>query len=145
MKSEKEVNWKIWMLSAALLPVLVGCGEKNPEAVAAATPVVEEWLSLIDNGEYSQAWQEGAKVLQDTVSEQEFAKSVRPVREPLGNVEARTLRGASYTTSLPGAPDGEYVVIQYETDFANKEGAVETITPMLDEDGQWRVSGYYIK
>ena len=23
--------------------------------------------------------------------------------------------------------------------------AVETITPMLDPDGQWRVSGYFIK
>ncbi|MGB5422961.1 MAG: DUF4019 domain-containing protein [Desulfobacterales bacterium] len=27
----------------------------------------------------------------------------------------------------------------------NKASAVETITPMLDKDGQWRVSGYYIK
>ncbi|MEJ2473814.1 MAG: DUF4019 domain-containing protein [Desulfobacterales bacterium] len=27
----------------------------------------------------------------------------------------------------------------------NKTAAVETITPMLDKDGQWRVSGYYIK
>jgi len=27
----------------------------------------------------------------------------------------------------------------------NKTSTVETITPMLDKDGQWRVSGYYIK
>ncbi len=48
-------------------------------------------------------------------------------------------------TSLPGAPDGEYVVIQYNTEFENKKVAIETITPMLDDDGKWRVSGYYIK
>ncbi|HWN92533.1 MAG TPA: DUF4019 domain-containing protein, partial [Verrucomicrobiae bacterium] len=47
--------------------------------------------------------------------------------------------------TLPGAPDGEYVVIQYETAFENKASAVETITPMLDKDGSWRISGYYIK
>ncbi len=48
-------------------------------------------------------------------------------------------------TSLPGAPDGEYVVISYETSFTNKKSAIETVTPMLDKDGKWRVSGYFIK
>ncbi len=48
-------------------------------------------------------------------------------------------------TSMPGAPDGEYVIIQFESSFANKKSAVETVTPMKDENGVWRVSGYYIK
>ena len=30
--------------------------------------------------------------------------------------------------ALPGAPDGEYVVIQFETAFQNKARAVETVT-----------------
>lgn len=46
---------------------------------------------------------------------------------------------------LSGAPDGRYVVIQYETAFERKKSAVETITPMVDPDGAWRVSGYYIR
>jgi hypothetical protein len=29
--------------------------------------------------------------------------------------------------------------------FTNKKEAVETVTPMKDEDGFWRVSGYYVK
>jgi hypothetical protein len=58
---------------------------------------------------------------------------------------SRRVKGAQYATSLPGAPDGEYVVIQYDTSFAHKASAVETITPMRDGDGQWRVSGYFIK
>jgi hypothetical protein len=45
----------------------------------------------------------------------------------------------------PGAPDGKYVVIRYETSFRNKKAATETVTPMLDADGRWRVSGYFIK
>lgn len=44
-----------------------------------------------------------------------------------------------------GAPDGEYVVIQFSASFANKKSALETITPMLGKDGKWRVSGYYMK
>ena len=32
-----------------------------------------------------------------------------------------------------------------DTSFQNKKSAVETITPMKENDGKWRVSGYYIK
>jgi hypothetical protein len=52
---------------------------------------------------------------------------------------------AKYTRTLPGAPDGEYVVIQYSAAFEKRQSAVETVTPMFDRDGKWRASGYYIK
>ena len=58
---------------------------------------------------------------------------------------SRELLSAQHMTSLPGAPDGDYVVIQFKTSFANKKSAVETVTPMLEKDGVWRVSGYFIK
>ena len=51
----------------------------------------------------------------------------------------------TYVTELPGAPDGQYVVIQFKTAFANKQSAIETVTPMLEEDGRWLVAGYFIK
>jgi hypothetical protein len=44
-----------------------------------------------------------------------------------------------------GRSDGEYVVIQFDTQFENKAAAVETIAPMHEKDGSWRVSGYFIK
>jgi hypothetical protein len=51
----------------------------------------------------------------------------------------------TYMTSLTGAPDGQYVVIQFESSFEKKKSLIETVTPMLDQDGQWRVTGCYIK
>jgi hypothetical protein len=60
-------------------------------------------------------------------------------------VISREFDSEKYETSLPGAPDGEYVVIVYKTQFKKKEKAYETITPMKDTDGEWRVSGYFIK
>jgi len=58
----------------------------------------------------------------------------------------RAVKSKTYQTSLPGAPDGEYVVIQFETLFEKKKDrAIETVTPVMDTDGKWRVSGYYIK
>ena len=52
--------------------------------------------------------------------------------EPLSKMLSRKLRSATYTRTLSGAPDGEYVVIQYESSFENQQSAVETITSMLD-------------
>jgi hypothetical protein len=63
----------------------------------------------------------------------------------MGDLTSRSVAAAQYATSLPGAPDGEYIVIQFSTRFTNKKSAIETVTPMKDPDGMWRVSGYYIK
>ena len=60
-------------------------------------------------------------------------------------MQTRKIKSTTYTKTLPGAPDGEYVVLRYDTSFENKNSAVETVTPMLDKDGKWRVSGYFIK
>jgi len=63
----------------------------------------------------------------------------------LGALKSRTLRSAALKSALPGAPDGQYVVIQFDSSFEHKASAVETVTAMLDTDGQWHVSGYYIR
>ncbi len=70
---------------------------------------------------------------------------MKAVRRPLGQAVSREVSSADRTTSLPGAPDGEYVVIRFGTSFENKAPAVETIIPALDRDGIWRVTGYYIR
>ena len=61
---------------------------------------------------------------------------VGSVRDPFGALKSRQFLGAKYATELPGAPDGEYVVIQYQASYENKKNAVETITPMKDGDGR---------
>jgi len=133
---------------AAIIVLLVGCvaavafgGEREDAAVKAA----KEWLALVDAGEYEESWQEAAAYFRRAVTKDEWVASLGAVRAPLGETASRGFKGATYTTTLPGAPDGEYVVIQFDTAFANKGSAVETVTPMKDEDGRWRVSGYFIR
>ena len=117
----------------------------NPAAEKAAVSASLAWLALVDAGRYDESWQEAAQLFRAAVTKQQWRASMAAYRKPLGQLITRTLKSKTYTTSLPGAPDGEYVVIQYATTFENKKSAIETITPMLDGDGKWRVSGYYIK
>jgi hypothetical protein len=48
-------------------------------------------------------------------------------------------------TEMPGAPDGKYVVMQFDTSFEAKKTTIETVTFKLEKDGQWKSAGYYIK
>ncbi len=114
-------------------------------AVEQAKKADQAWLKLVDEGKYQESWDQAASFFKDHVTADRWAEMAAAVRKPLGPVVSREFKLAHYSTSLPGAPDGEYVVIQYDTSFANKKAAVEIVTPMLDKDGQWRVSGYYIK
>jgi hypothetical protein len=111
----------------------------------AALSAAKTWLVLVDAGKYAKSWQEAAGYFRKAVSREQWEQSLKGVRKPLGKVISRKVMEQMYTTYLPGAPDGEYVVIQFESSFENKKAAVETVTPMLDKDGSWRVSGYYIK
>ena len=128
-----------------LLAWLAVAAEKHDEAEKQAVESAEAWLKLVDQGKYGDAWDSAAEYLKNAVSKEDFAKSLAAARKPLGSVKSRELKSKQYATSLPGAPDGEYVVIQFKTAFENKKSAVETITPMLDKDKKWRVSGYFIK
>lgn len=111
----------------------------------AALEAAKTWLALVDSGEYDTSWDQAASFFKSAVTKDQWGASLRAVRKPLGAVASRQLASTKYTTALPGAPDGNYVVIQFNASFAAKKNAVETVTPMLDKDGKWRVSGYFIK
>ena len=117
----------------------------DAESKKRATKSAEAWLELIDHGHYGESWDSAAAYFQSAISRDAWQRSLRAVRKPLGKTIIRTLSGRRYETALPGAPDGEYVIIQYKTSFENKKSSIETITPMLERDGTWKVSGYFIK
>jgi len=115
------------------------------EAQKAAEASAQSWLGLVDAGKYGESWDAAAAAFRTAVSRDQWIQALDQVRRPYGTVLSRKLRGAQYATELPNAPKGEYVVIQYDTAFENKAGAVETITPSKDSDGHWRVAGYFIR
>lgn len=129
------------LLTLVLQPLAVAAVPPEEEAIKAA----ETWLALVDAGDYAKSWDAAAAYFRGAITKEKWEQTLEGVRPPLGKVLSRKVKNTQYATSLPGAPDGEYVVIQFETSFAHKSDAVETVTPMKDEDGKWRVSGYFIR
>jgi hypothetical protein len=48
-------------------------------------------------------------------------------------------------TNPAASPDGNYLLITYDSVFERKQTAVETLTLYQEADGRWRAAGYFIK
>ena len=131
----------IMMLLCSALVLSAHATEKEKTAMVAA----EKWLALVDQGKYAQSWKESSELFRAAVTAEQWDQTLQGSRKPLGKVVSRKLKKATYSDAVPGAPKGEYVVIQFDTAFENRAGSVETVTPMLEKDGTWRVSGFYIQ
>ena len=114
-------------------------------AAREANASAETWLKLVDAGKFNASWLEASTYFRNAVTKQDWKRQVALWRSALGPVVSRRLRTEQFVTTLPGAPDGQYMLIQYDSSFAHKKAAVEIVTPMVDADGKWRVSEYSIK
>ena len=142
------------LLAAAILALSAYAAEETSESTPAAPMVLDtapamhvadSWLSYVDSGRYAESWDDSAVYFREAVPKTQWETTLVQVRGPLGVAISRKVRSATYTRKLPGAPEGEYVVIQYDTRFENRPQSVETVTPMREKNGVWKVAGYHIR
>lgn len=119
----------------------------NVRAEVAAAPAetsARAWLAFADKGDWQQTWATAATMFRSRVTGPEWAAMAGPVRQPLGKVLSRSLLHAQLTAELPGAPAGDYAVLQFATTFGVDTKAVETLT-LVREGSDWKVAGYFVK
>ena len=121
--------------------------------ISSATPSLAEtdvsvaahaWVELLDNEQWDASWQASGTMFKTQLASTQWVAMVQSVRKPLGRVSTRTLKSVVQTNTLPGAPAGDYQVLQFQTHFANKPNATETVVLSREKAG-WRVNGYFIR
>lgn len=116
--------------------------------VARATPeedaakAGQKWLSLVDEQKYEESWNQASPMFRSQVPKEQWVDSLKRFREPLGMVVSRTVSRVQFATELRGAPDGDYAIIHFTTEFAQK-GATERLT-LIKEDERWQTVAYGI-
>lgn len=115
-----------------------------PASVSPELTVAGGWLSLLDANSWSASWNDTGKLFRSQLTQEQWVKTVQSVREPLGTVVSRVVNGSSKSKSLPGAPDGEYEILQYRTVFSKKADTIETVI-LAREDDKWKIVGYFIR
>lgn len=142
----RRVAWVGLMAVMALVTVSAWAEDKPEiEAKDAAQAAAEAWLELVDTGKYEASWDQAAELFKGAVTKEQWLQACPGVRIPFGKLISRKVTSREYAEKVPGGPDGKYVIIQFESVFEKKQSAVETVTPKLDPNGKWRVSGYFIR
>lgn len=94
---------------------------------------------------YEESWREAATTFRDAVSTTQWRSAVQEVRTSLEPIGSRQLKSRTFTTSLPDAPAGEYVVLEFETSATGGQRVIETTIATREPNGKWRVSGYFVR
>ena len=108
--------------------------------VTAVTPTPDDrarqWLVLVDDKNYAQSWSEASKAFQNHQKTDAWATQAAAQRTPLGAVASRDLKSIDLSHN-------NTAVIRYDTVFAHKASAVETVT-LAFENGSWSVTDYSV-
>jgi len=106
----------------------------SPEVAAALT-----WLALVDSQQWDASFAATGDSFRTRNTSAIWAKVSEVGRVPLGKVIART----PTSEETVHAPPAGYQLVEFETRFANRASARESVT-LAREDGQWKVVGYWI-
>lgn len=111
----------------------------------AGVAAAEQWLALADAGKGAETWSAAGTAFRSAVTSEQWTGMLQGARAPLGELKSRSLANARYTRTLPGMPEGDYVVIQYGAAYANRQGMTETVVAAREADGSWKVVTYLIQ
>ena len=149
----RRAVWTIGVLAmislcVAMLALSAPAERPGADATEAARSVAEtetsraarDWLTLVDDGKWQESWARTTQSFRSLNTVQVWQSTSEKVRVPLGRVLSRTLVNDQ---DVPAPPNG-YRLVQFHTDFANRQGATETVS--LDrEGGSWKIVGIYIE
>ena len=116
----------------------------DSEKAEAATAAAEQFLEMIDAGQYDRSWEVASAPLREKVNRKEWSENLSKARTKVGPIVEREQEKAVYSTMAQDQPEGEFIVLTYTASFKNVQGVTETVTVMLD-GSNWRVAGYFIQ
>jgi len=109
------------------------------QALASAT----SFLKLVDTRQYSKAYLSFSKLTQKAATPDAFVNNMKSVQDQIGDPTSRKVLAKNFVHEVPGAPRGDYWIIDYDTNFSKKGPSVERVTAVL-EGKSWKIGGYLL-
>ena len=124
-------------------PAAERTSERRKEARQAAQTAAEEWLALIDGGDFEESWTAADSTLRAGISQEDWADQGIRSRVWLDTLHTRRLQRAQYRESTSQIPGGHPVVIlEYASEYAKGPAREAVIT--TKRDTAWAVAGYRV-
>ena len=147
--------WLASLVSAALFAVVLLPRTLAADATSAdvaakslAKANGDAWLNLVDTGKFAESWSDAAAGFKKALTSDQWVAPAGNIRGQLGNFISRHFESALYQknpTHNNKTTTGEFVTEQFDSSFENLKHARETLFLVKDADGQWRVTGYFVK
>jgi hypothetical protein len=128
-------------LSGGAVPAYAQGDQLTSEAQQAA----DNWLALVDQGRYTGSYDQASQSFKVAVGREEWIQKATAARRETGKLLSRKVTRTTEMKNPPHAAPGDYVAVVYRSSFANLKSALETVVPVREKDGKWRVSNYTIK
>ncbi|MCA3030051.1 MAG: serine hydrolase [Rhodocyclaceae bacterium] len=133
------------LLIAALFSRPSPVSAQDDASIKQAVAAAESFLSLLDNGKYEESWDASAEAFRKAVSKEQWKAAAGQVRGSVGSLSSRKLMSGADAPKAGSNAQGEFVVVKFQSAFSKLPNAIETVSPMRDTDGKYRVSGYFVK
>lgn len=138
-----KLTMAVLLIGALLAPG--GLAAQEPSAADhAVAATAQAWLELLDRGEYGETWSQAAPIFQGSVTAEQWATAARSAREQVGVVVSRSVSKVAAPAQLPGAPPGEYRVVEFTSAFGGLPRATETVV-LRREGAEWKVVGTWVR
>ena len=140
---DTDGQWRVityaWTLEPPTLPApKTNDAPATTQRKQAALTAAQAWLKLVDAAKYGGAWEACAEQTRKADDKQTLFNAYTRLFQSSGTLKSRDLLTNKYATD----PSGEFVNIQYDTQFA-KTRVTETVALTREKDDRWRVSGYF--
>ena len=109
-------------------------------AESAAVSAAREWLALVEKHDWNASWEATGQSFKALNTVETWGRVAQQVQGPLGAMQSRVLVSEE---TVPAPPYG-YQVVKFRTSYANKAGAIETLS-LVREGGEWRVVGVTVE
>ncbi|OUV69532.1 MAG: hypothetical protein CBC83_10210 [Flavobacteriales bacterium TMED123] len=109
-----------------------------------AEKIAVSWLERLNKKQYKDCWNMLAEKTQSQTSFHDwnayFSKELMP---ELGDFISRKYYLAEIEKQIEGLPEGLYVTIRYQSEYANAESVDEIILLHHVENTQWKILSYF--
>jgi hypothetical protein len=135
----------LWALAGVAIALPVLPARAQDARGATVQKAARDWLTLTDRLDGAASRAAAGKKFQDAIAVERWSVALAQVRGSAGALVQRAVVTTRFERTFPGAPDGDYAIVEFRTAFAGKTEALETVSLEHEADGAWRVIGYFIK
>jgi hypothetical protein len=114
------------------------------DRIGTAETAALSWLAQIDVGSYDEGWEQATGLIQGR-PKPTWTGWIWERRGGLGDLLQRTTVYAGPIRFIRDQPEGEYVEIEYDTDFSGLSHLFEYVRVVRGKDGLWRVCWYFLR